>query len=100
MLVEQADERPDRARCIVIFGLAEKQCAAPFEVPQVDVVAERRTADVAPAALDQHDFGFGVVPAGIRPDADFRAPADAGERGWLAEYYGIVSIRDFDILRP
>ena len=41
-LVEQADERADRARRVVVLGLAEQQRAAALEVAQVDVVAERR----------------------------------------------------------
>ena len=46
-VVEEADERTDRARRVVVLGLAEEQRAAALEVAQVDVVAERRADGLA-----------------------------------------------------
>ena len=65
LVVEQPNERADRAGCIIVLGLAEQQRAAPFEVAQVHVVAERRTADFAVAVHCKHDFRLRIVPAGI-----------------------------------
>ena len=47
MVVEKADERPQCAGAVVVFGLAEKKRAPPLEVAQVDVVAERGADDRA-----------------------------------------------------
>ena len=76
-VVEQADERADRAGGVVVLGLAEQQRAAAFEVAQVDVVAERRADGLRRGcSTDQHDFGLGIVPGRIRAHADLGAPAD------------------------
>src|SRR5207248_10999380 len=95
-----ADERPDRAGCIIVLGLAQQQRAAAFEVAQVDVVAERRAADFTAAIYHQHDFRLGVVPARIGAHADLRAPADARQRRRLGEDFRVGTDRDLEILRP
>ena len=46
-LIEQTQQRPYRARCIVVLGLREQQRRTAFEVTQVDVVAECRANDLA-----------------------------------------------------
>ncbi len=99
-VVEQADERPDRAGRVVVLGLAEQERAAPLEVAQVDVVAERRADRLAAAVHRQHDFGLGIVPFRLRMDADLGADADRRHRRRLGEDLGVRSDADFEILRP
>ncbi len=77
LVIEQTDERANRAGRIIVLGLAEQKRAAPFEIAQVHVVAERRAADFAVAVHCEHDFRLRIVPAGVRTDADVRAPSDA-----------------------
>ena len=98
--VEQADERADRARRVVVLGLAEQQRAAALEVAQVDVVAERRADGLAVAADDQHDLGLRIVPLRLRMDADLGARADRRHRLRLGEDLGIGADADLEILRP
>ena len=79
-VVEQPDERPERARCVVVLRLAEQQRAAPLEVAQVDVVAERG-AHHPPIGRDhQHHFRLGIVPvrSGCRPISAPVPTADSG----------------------
>ena len=75
-VVEQADEGADAARGIVVLGLAEEKCAAALEVAQVHVVAERGAHSLALSVADDDDLGLGIVPVGIRADADEITPAD------------------------
>ncbi len=61
--VEQAQKRPDRAGCVVVLRLRKQKRGSSFEISKVDIVSERRADDIAAARYDEHDFGFGVVPA-------------------------------------
>ena len=63
MRVEQADERPDRARGVVVLRLAEQERAPALEVAQVHVVAERRADDPVRGVDDEDDLRLGVVPS-------------------------------------
>ena len=87
--VEQADERADRGRGVVVLGLAEQQRAAPLDVAQVDVVAEARADDAAVGCDDEHDLGLGVVPRRRREHADVDAGADRREHRRLGEDLGV-----------
>ncbi len=44
--IEETDEGADRAGSVVVLGLAQQQRAAPFDVAQVDIVAQRRAHDL------------------------------------------------------
>ena len=46
-IVEQADEGAERTGGVIVLRLAQKQGGTPFEIAEIDVVAERR-ADSAP----------------------------------------------------
>ena len=72
-LVEQPEERPDRARGVVVLGAAEQQRAAALHVAQVHVVAEGDADDRAVAVDRQHQLRLGVAPDRGRVHAD-RAP--------------------------
>ena len=85
---------------VVVLGLAEQQRAAPLDVAQVDVVAERRAADPAAAVDRQHDLGLGVVPARDRVQADRRARAHRRHRLALGEDLGVGPDADLEVLRP
>ena len=100
MLVEEPDERANGAGRVVVLGLAEQQRAAAFEVAQVDVVAERRADDAAGVIDGEHDLRLGVVPLGLRMDADFRAGADRRHRLALGEDLRVGTDADLEILRP
>ena len=100
LLVEQADERADRARRVVVLGLAEQQRAAAFEIAEIDVVAERRADDPAGAGHGQHHLRLGIVPLGLRVNADLRAGADRGERRTFREDLGVRTDADLEVLRP
>ena len=99
-VVEQPQERPDRARGVVVLGLAEQQRRAPLDVAQVHVVAERRADDPPDGAERQHDLGLGVVPARGRMQADRGAMADRRHRLRLGEDLGVGADADLEILRP
>ena len=60
--IEEPDEGADGAGGIVVLGLAQQQRAAPFDVAQVHVVAQRRPDNLATAVDRQHHLGFRVVP--------------------------------------
>src|SRR5690606_10110103 len=99
-LVEQADERADRARGGVVLGLAEQQGGAAFEIAQVHVVAERG-ADRFPLRVDhQHDLGLGIVPARIGAHANRCAGPNRGKYRRFREDFGVGADGDFEVLRP
>src|SRR6185312_9347598 len=98
--IEEPDERPDRARGVVVLRLAEKERAAAFDVAQVDVVAECGP-DGAPGRIAyEHDLGLGVVPLGVRAHADPVAPGDGRQHWTLGEDLGIGSYGYLQVLRP
>ena len=68
--IEQADEWSDRGRSIVILRLAEKQCGSPFDIAQIDVVAERRSDNEAARINYQDDLWFGIIPSRGREHAN------------------------------
>ena len=60
---------------------------------------------VAPTILprgadDQRHLGLGIVPVGVRADADLRAVADRRHRRRLGEDLGIGADADLEIGRP
>ena len=98
VLIEQADERTDGTTGVVVLRLAQQQRAAPLEIAQVDVVAERG-ADHTTGAIDrQHDFGFRIVPGRVRAHADFRAKPDGGHGLRFVEHLCIRPDADFQVL--
>ena len=99
-VVEQADEGADRAGGVIVFGLAQQQRAAAFEVAQVDVVAQRGAGGLARRADGEHDLGLRVVPGGFRMQSDFRAASDGGHDLRLGEDFRIGSYAHFQVLRP
>ena len=40
-IVKQADERAERAGCVVVLRLAKQQCRAPLDITQIDIIAKR-----------------------------------------------------------
>ena len=65
---------------VLSLALREKQGAAPLEIAQVDVVAERGADDGAGGVDDEDDLGLGVVPGRAGMEADLGAAADRGHR--------------------
>ena len=100
MRVEEANQRPDRARRVVVLGLAEQQRAATLEVAQVDVVAQRRAERAAAAVDREHDLGLGVVPGRARVDAHVGAQPHGRHRRRLGEDLGVGSDAHLQVLRP
>ena len=98
--VEQADERTQCRRRVVVLGLAQEECGATFEVPQVDVVAERRALDPAVARHREDDLGLRIVPTRARVQPHRRAPAHRRHRLGLGEHLGVGPDADFEILGP
>ena len=99
-VVEEADEGTERAGGVVVLGDAQQERAAALDVAQVHVVAQRRADDPARGADDQRHLGLGIVPVGIRPDADLGAVAHRGHRRRLGEDLGIGADADFEVRRP
>ncbi|PAV71423.1 hypothetical protein WR25_10000 [Diploscapter pachys] len=100
LVVEQAHERAERAGRVIVLRLAQQQRRSPFEIAQVDVVAQCRAHRLALGIDQQHDFGLRVVPRRIGPHADVRAPADRRQHGRFGEDFRIRADRDLQILRP
>jgi hypothetical protein len=98
VLVEQADEGADRARGIVVLGLAQQQGAAPLDVAQVDIIAQRGAPDPALRVHHQHQLRFRVAPARRRVNADPGAGSDRGHGLTLGEHFGIGPQPDFQVL--
>lgn len=99
-VVEEPDKRSDRTGRVIVLGFAKQQCASSFKVAQIHIVAERRAAYFTPTVHDQHNFGLGIVPVGIRPHADLGTPTYARQRRRLGEDLGVGTDGDFKILRP
>ena len=99
-LVEQADERAERTGGVVVLGDAQQERAAALDVAQIDVVAEGRADDLSLGADDQRHLGLGIVPVGVRPDADLGTVADGGHGRRLGEDLGIGADTDFEVGRP
>ena len=100
LVVEQAHERAERAGRVIVLRLAQQQRGSPFEIAQVDVVAQCRAHRLALSIDQQHDFGLWVVPRRIGPHADVRAPAHRRQHGRFGEDFRIRADRDLQILRP
>ena len=99
-LVEEPDERADRAGGIIVLRLAEEQGASTLEIAQIDVIAQSRAHRAALAVDDEHDLRLGIVPARIRADSDLGAVADRREDRRLGEDLRVRTDRDLEILRP
>src|SRR4030095_6645917 len=99
-IVEKTHERSDRARCVVVLRLAEQERAAPLEIAQIDIVAERRADSFASAVDGEHDLGLGIVPLRGGVNADVGTDAHRGHRLRLGEDLGIRPDADFEVLRP
>ena len=100
MLVEEADERADRAGRVVVLRLAEQQRAAAFEVAQVDVVAERRADDAAAALTASTTSGSGLFHSdfGWMPTS---APVPTADIGCaLVKISASGPMPDLEVLRP
>src|SRR5690606_40981002 len=87
-VVEQADERADGARGVVVLGAGQQQGAASLDVAEVDVVAERRAAHPTARVHDEDGLGLGVVPHRGAEHSDVRAGADRGQHGGPGERRG------------
>jgi hypothetical protein len=98
--VEQPDEWADRSRRIVVLGPPQQQRRAALDVAQVDVIAERRTHDLAARIGDDDDFRLRVVPARRRQHTDRGAGADSRHGRRLGEDLGVRPDADLEILRP
>src|SRR5690606_14472592 len=94
--VEKADERPQRSGRIIVLGLAKQQRGAALDVPQVDVVAERRPDDSPCARRDHGYLRLGIVPAGDRMQPDIGAETDCGHRLAFGEYLGVRADADLE----
>ena len=99
-IVEEPDERPERAACIIVLGLAEQQRRAALDIAKVHVVAERRAHDLSCRRRYRYDFGLRIVPFGDRMEAGIGAVADRRHDLGLGEDLGIGPDTDFEILRP
>ena len=99
-LVEEADERPDRAGRVVVFRLGQKQRGPPFEIAQIDVVAERRAGNAAAEETTSTTSGSGLfqLDFGCRP-ASIPAPTD-DSTGALVKISASSADADFEILAP
>jgi hypothetical protein len=62
-LVEQSDERTQGTRGVVVLGLAQQQGAAPFDVAQVHVVAQRGADDALTPSTTSTTSGSGLFQA-------------------------------------
>ena len=62
MIVQQADERAEAGGRVIVLGASKQQGAAPLEIPQVHVIPEGGTHDLAVWPADQNDFWLGIVP--------------------------------------
>ena len=61
-LIEQPYEGADCAGCIVVLGFAEKKGTTSFKIPQIDIIAESITSNLALGINCQYDFRFRIVP--------------------------------------
>ena len=98
--MEEPDEGPDRAGRIVVLRLAEQQRRPTFDIPQVDVIAERRTDDLAVGTNGKNDFRLRIVPLRDRMNTDRVTTSDRRHRLRLGEDLGVRPDADFEILRP
>ncbi|MNL95160.1 hypothetical protein D3C76_423470 [compost metagenome] len=96
--VKQPQQRAQCSGSVVVLGLGQQQRATPFEVTQVDVVAEHGALDAAIARHGQHHFRLWVVPAGLGVDADVGAVANRRQRLGLGEHFGIRAYTHLQVL--
>ncbi|MNN29530.1 hypothetical protein D3C81_1431380 [compost metagenome] len=97
-IVEQADEGADGAGAVVVLGLAQQEGAAPFDIAQVDVVAQGRPQHLATAVDGQDDLGLRVVPGGRWQQAHLRAAAHRRHRLRLGKHFRIGADAHFHVL--
>ena len=99
-LVEQPDERPDRAGGVVVLGLAEQQRRAPLDVAQVHVVAEARAAMRPRLSTASTTSGSGLFhfETGCSPTTG--APAHRRHRLALGEDLGVRADPHLEVLAP
>ena len=100
LVVEQPDERPDRAGRVVVLGLAEQQRPAALDVAQVDVVAERRADDPAARVDRSTTSGSGLFQIESGAHADRRAGPTEESTGDLVKTSASGPIADLEVLRP
>ena len=98
--IKQADEGADGARGVVVFGLAQQEGAAAFEVAQVDVIAQGGADHLAACVDGQHDFGLGVVPGRGRVNADVGTCANGRQHRAFGENFSVGADAHFQVLRP
>ena len=98
--VEQPHERPQRARRIIVLGLAQQQRRATLDVAQIDVIAQRGADDLALAGHHQSHFGLRVVPARARMQPHFSAEPHRTHRLALGEDLRIRANAHFQVLAP
>jgi hypothetical protein len=99
-VVEQPEERPDRARGVVVLRPPEEQRAPPLDVPEVHVVAERDGGDRAGLADGEHQLGLGVAPDRGRMDANPGAGAHRGHGRALREQFRVRADADLEVRGP
>src|ERR1700722_15548555 len=98
--VEEPDERAHGATCVVVFCFAKKQRRSAFDISKINVVAERRTFDLAGTRNNEDNFRLGIVPRGHRMKAGVVAVPDGRHWLGLGEELGIWSNPDLQVLRP
>src|SRR5450830_1053534 len=98
--IEQTNKRADRTGRIIVLGLAQQQCAAAFEITQIDVIAQGDAMHLAPAVHRQHNFRLGIVPFRLAMNSDFAAAAHCGQNRCLRENLRIRADTDLQVLRP
>ena len=85
---------------LLSLALPSKQGAAPFDVAQVDVVAQGGAQHLAAAVDGQDDLGLRVVPGGRWQQAHLRAAAHRRHRLRLGKHFRIGADAHFHVLRP
>ncbi len=98
--IEQANERANGARGVVVLGFAQQQGAAAFEIAQVHVVAQARANHFTRWVDAQHHLGLGVVPGAARVNAHLGAHTHGAHGLRFGEDFGIGPNAHLQILRP
>ena len=98
--VEEADEGAYGAACVVVFRFAKQQCGSAFDIPKINVVAERGPFDLAGTRNYKDNFRLRVVPRRHRMKAGVMAVADSGHGLRLGEQLCVWTDPDLEVLRP
>ena len=91
---------PSAADALLSLALPSSSAERPFDVAQIDVVAERRADDPAAALGNHGDLRLGIVPGRDRVQPDIGAEPDRRHRLALGEDLRVRADADFEILRP